>query len=173
MSYYNEDDEEREPQTIETMTLDQPGPCWICGRPDQHLACFRCGRPVCYNPLDYWASSTCGGWILDTWHPEHPEGNEFYCNICLAAALIRQDEGLTVADGILFKADNGTVQIIIDGKPRQLTEDEASSLIAYLFDERGDLYGKPYDPESDEATAPGLATSAGDEDPTAIGDHPF
>ena len=77
MTYSNDEIEERErePQEIATATLDQPDNCSICGRPDQKYACFRCGKPVCYKQQSYWSDSTCGGWILDTWHPEHPDGN--------------------------------------------------------------------------------------------------
>lgn len=78
-----DDDEDEEPQQVETFVLDKQGACCVCGKPGCTNGCYSCGKPVCYNEQDYWASSTCGGWILDTWHPEHPEGNEFYCSNCL------------------------------------------------------------------------------------------
>lgn len=83
MAYW-EDEEERdeEPVVVDTFALDKQGPCCVCGKPGCTNGCFSCGQPVCYNEQDYWASSTCGGWILDSWHPEHPEGNEFYCSKC-------------------------------------------------------------------------------------------
>jgi hypothetical protein len=86
MPYWEDDDDgEDEPQeqATPTVVLDVPGPCCACGKPDCTNGCFRCGRPVCYDLSDYFADTACGGWILDTWHPEHPSENEYYCQNCL------------------------------------------------------------------------------------------
>lgn len=83
--YFDEEDrDEPEPKTVETYTV-EPGPCVTCGKPDQRYGCYVCGKPVCMNEQDYWSDTACGGWILDTWHPAHPEDNEYYCNACLKA----------------------------------------------------------------------------------------
>jgi hypothetical protein len=138
---YCDDDEEREeePQEIQTVGADPPGPCCICGKPDRGYACFRCGRPICINAEDYWSDSTCGGWILDTHHPGHPEDNEFYCNVCLHAGLV-PDEGVTAA-GMIFKyTDHKTLTITIDGQERELDTQETRDLAAYLHDQCGELF---------------------------------
>lgn len=141
MTYYDEDTEEREeePHELPTITLGEPGPCSTCGKADQHYGCFRCGRPVCYNAQNYLADSTCGGWILDSWHPDAPEGNEFYCNMCLHAGLL-VDKDITVA-GITFAyTDHQTVQITFNDQLRELSVEETRNLVAYLYDQRGELF---------------------------------
>ncbi len=52
MSYWS-DEEEAEPREIElpTVIVTPPGPC-----------------------------VTCGSWILDSWHEDAPEENEFWCH---------------------------------------------------------------------------------------------
>jgi hypothetical protein len=191
MTRYAEDDdeldEEREPEEVQTVTVYPPAPCCICGRPEQGHACFRCGQAVCYNQENYFGESTCGGWILDTWHPEHPHGNEFYCNVCLVAGLI-PESGLVVA-GIPIKASNGTIEFTVAGQVQELEEEDAKNLIAYLWSERSDLFGKSYeliDAENqlrEESTKANAAVPVGDhqgeglqEDYDGLGeieDHPF
>lgn len=189
MTRYDEDIEDRyedEEKFIELpdTSLDHPAACWICGKPDCKRACFRCGFPVCYNEQSYFEDSTCGAWTLDTWHDAHPEGNTFYCSVCLHAGLIPA-EGLTIAR-ITFKADNGKLQIVVGGTPRELSKEEAADLIAYLFDQRGDLFGKPYEEEPEQEQeqehAPELVTvssetsdQGGQQDDSlgSIEDHPF
>jgi hypothetical protein len=90
MHYDDEEEEERELQ--ELPMVDADGPCCICGKPDQKHGCFVCGRPVCYDEEDYFKDTKCGGWILDTWHDAHPEGNEFYCQECLAEQYPMESE---------------------------------------------------------------------------------
>jgi hypothetical protein len=160
MSYLDEEHEEEreELQELPDTRLDQPAACFICGRPDCKYACFRCGQPVCYNQESYFGDSTCGGWILDTWHPGHPEENEFYCQICLHAGLI-PDAGLVIA-GIPIKANNGVIEVTIGGQVQELSEEDAKNLIAYLFTERGELFGKPYDPDAEEEHTPELVDAA-------------
>jgi len=147
MSWYDEEEEEREREEeereVQTVTVYPPAPCWLCGRPECGYACFRCGRPVCYNQQNYFGESTCGGWILDTWHPSHPHENEFYCNVCLYAGLI-PEAGLVVA-GIPIKAEAGTIHITVGGHVHTLDEEDAARLVAYLWSERGHLFGKPYE----------------------------
>jgi hypothetical protein len=185
--HFDDDDqelEERESQELPEVRLDQPAACFICGRPNCQNACFRCGQPVCYNQEFYFGESTCGGWILDTWHPAHPEENVFYCNICLQAGLI-PEAGLVIA-GIPIKADNGVVQITVAGRVQELSEEDTKNLIAYLWSERGELFGKPYDPDAEtqedvpdmeESQSPELVgVQSLQEDDDALGellDHPF
>lgn len=177
---YDERDEEPREVEIPTFTLDQPGPCCICGRPGRVYACFSCGRPVCYNEQDYFASSNCGGWILDSWHPAHPEENEFYCGECLVAGQI-PPEGVSIAGGAaLFKwMENGALQLTINGQPPQVLSDENSrDLVAYLYHGRGELFGKRYDPDAPEESAPTPVAVASplDGDLDELGElegHPF
>lgn len=147
--YYDDEEreEEREPEEVQTVTVYPPSNCCICGRPECGYACFRCGQAVCYNQENYFGDSPCGGWILDSWHPEHPHGNEFYCTVCLQAGLI-PESGLVIA-GIPIKADRGKVQITVGGQVQELSEEDAKDLIAYLWTERGELFGKPYDPDAE------------------------
>jgi hypothetical protein len=158
MSYLDEafeeerEEEREELQELPDARLDQPAACFICGRPDCKYACFRCGQPVCFNPENYFSDSTCGGWILDTWHPGHPEENEFYCQICLHAGLI-PDAGLVIA-GIPIKADNGVIEITVGGEIHELSEEDAKNLIAYLWTSRGELFGKSYDPDAPAEDSP-------------------
>jgi hypothetical protein len=148
--YDDEEFEEREPEEIQPISIYPPAPCFICERPDCKYGCFRCGLPVCYNPDGYFSDSTCGGWILDSWHPGHPHENEFYCQICLHAALV-PEAGLTIA-GIPIKAHQGVIQVTVGGEVHTLDKDDAASLIAYLFDQRGELFGKPYKEPTEEST---------------------
>jgi hypothetical protein len=90
MIYLDDIEEEREdePREMQTILLDEPGPCIICQKPDCHYGCFRCGRPVCYKLDNYLADSTCGGWIMDWWSNgayDPDDGNEFWCKACLEA----------------------------------------------------------------------------------------
>ncbi len=149
MIHYDEGDEderEEEPREIDTVMVEEPAPCCICGRPGRRYGCFRCGRSVCYSETNYFADTPCGGWLLDTWHDDHPEGNEFYCQICLHANLV--DQAGASAAGMLFTmTPDQVLQVTIDGQaPRLLTQDETRTVIAHLYDQRGDLFGKPYDP---------------------------
>ena len=157
--------EEREPQELPEVRLDRPAACFICGRPDCKNGCFRCGQPVCYNQEFYFGESTCGGWILDTWHPAHPEENCFYCNICLQAGLI-PESGLVIA-GIPIRADNGTIQVTVAGQVQDLSEEDTKNLIAYLWTERGELFGKPYDPDAE--TPPVENVPDAEESPDLVG----
>lgn len=189
--YYDDDEEreeEREPEEVQTISVYPPSNCCICGRPECGYACFRCGQAVCYNQENYFGDSPCGGWILDTWHPEHPHGNEFYCNICLQAGLI-PESGLIIA-GIPIKANRGTIQITVAGQVQELSEEDTKNLIAYLWTERSELFGKRYDPDAEtQEDVPSIEESpelvgvqsqeAGDhlqEDDEGLGelqDHPF
>ncbi len=81
---YDGDDE---PQELPEVLTDEPGPCTTCGKPEQRHACFSCGQPVCMDETNYLADTPCGGWILDTWHPAHPDENEYYCQRCLRAGM--------------------------------------------------------------------------------------
>ena len=98
--YYDDEGRERErdeePREVPTMTV-EPGQCCICGRPGREYGCFSCGHPVCYNEQDYFGDSSCGGWTLDSWHPDHPEENTFYCTLCMCAVLVPPD-GVTTED---------------------------------------------------------------------------
>ncbi len=87
MLYYDEELEESEvePSELPEAIVERPGPCVTCGKPEQQNGCFKCGLPVCYNPENYLADSDCGGWILDSWHPSAPGGNEYWCKSCLQA----------------------------------------------------------------------------------------
>lgn len=169
--YYDDEDreEEREPEEVQTVTVYPPSNCCICGRPECGYACFRCGQAVCYNRENYFGESTCGGWILDSWHPGHPHENEFYCNICLVAGLI-PEVGLVIA-GVPIKASNGTIEVTVAGQVQELSEEDAKNLIAYLWTERSDLFGKSYeriDAEKQllEESTPKLVTVPDE------GDHP-
>lgn len=86
-SYYDKPEDEPEPQELPEIWLLEPGPCCICGKPEQRYGCFHCGKPVCYAETYYPEDSSCGSWILDSWHPAAPEENEFYCNRCQEAEL--------------------------------------------------------------------------------------
>lgn len=83
-----EEKEEHEPQKgaeVAEFGPWEPGPCCICGKPDQEHGCFRCGRFVCIDETDFMLDSACGGWILDWWHPcafDPDDGNEFWCREC-------------------------------------------------------------------------------------------
>jgi hypothetical protein len=85
--WYDEDFEERDEEVVELpeVRLDEPAPCHVCGKPGCINACFRCGKPICYAETYYPDDSTCGGWILDSWHNDAPDENEFYCLHCLEA----------------------------------------------------------------------------------------
>lgn len=181
--YDDEEERDQEPREVQTLTIYPPAPCWLCGRPEQGHVCFRCGRPVCYNQENYFSDSSCGGWILDTWHNEHPDGNEFYCKVCLHAGLIPTD-GLTLINtGIKIKAENGTIELVIGGETHELDSEQAADLIAYLFDERGELFGKPYEEGPEQEQAPELVTvtsessdQGGQDQDDSLGDledHPF
>jgi hypothetical protein len=74
--------------------------------------------------------------------------------MCLYAALVAS-KGVSVAGGLVFKyADDGTLHIEVDGQARALSVEETRSLVAYLYDGRGELFGKPYDPDAPEESAP-------------------
>jgi len=173
--YHDEELEEERVQELSDARLDQPAACFICGRPACKYGCFRCGLPVCHNQENYFLDSTCGAWILDTWHPGHPDENEFYCKMCLHAGLIPAS-GLTIAR-ITFKAEKGALQIVVGGTPRPLSNEEAADLIAYLFDNRGELFGKPYNPDAEEEheLEPVAVTSENEQDDSlgSLDDHPF
>lgn len=184
MAYW-EDEEERdeydeEPREIATNALTVPGNCCICNRPGCGYGCFRCGRPVCYSSKDYFSDSKCGGWILDTWHPSHPDENEFYCQICLTAGLI-ENEGVSLADGaVKFKYDSpGVLQMTLNGATQALSDEDAKKLVAYLYDQRGELFGKPYNPDAEDnepATDPFVKVGAGADDTDLdldLEDNPF
>jgi hypothetical protein len=90
IDYDDEIEEEREPREMQEVRLDEPGPCCMCGKPDQRHGCFRCGRPVCMDESNYLADSACGGWIMDwcsngEFDPD--DGNEFWCHACIEEEL--------------------------------------------------------------------------------------
>jgi hypothetical protein len=87
-SYRDCDDDlegEPEPQELPEVRLEYPGPCCVCGKPGCIHGCFSCGKPVCYAATYYPDDSECGGWILDSWHNDAPDENEFWCLHCLEA----------------------------------------------------------------------------------------
>lgn len=175
---YDEDREEQEPEEVETCTV-APGPCVVCGRPGQRHACFRCGNPVCYHPTNYFEDSTCAGWILDSWHPGHPHDNEMWCHICQQAAQVTDFGGeLETAAGLTFKykeIDGGgkVLTIKVNGKVRELTEEETRTLVAYLWTEKApDLFGKQYDPDAVASDTEPDLVAVGD-DLGELPDHPF
>ena len=165
MRDYDDYEGEREPREIATATLDQPSTCSICGRPDQKYACFRCGNPVCYNQQNYWSDSTCGGWILDTWHPGHPDDNEFYCRMCLHAGL--NERGVAVGDLTFTYTNRKTLTITVDGVERELDIESTRDLVAYLYDQRGELFVNPSTENTLELVA------VGDDVLGDLDEHPF
>ena len=146
---------EEEPREVQTVTIHPPQPCHICGRPERDYACFRCGKPVCYNKQDYFADTACGGWILDTWHPSHPEDNEFYCRVCLSAGQIEDQMPVEFAQGQLAAvySEEKTLIIVSNETTWKLDQEETRKLVAYLIDQQGDLFAKQYDPDSPEESA--------------------
>jgi hypothetical protein len=170
MVYYNEDEErEPEPQELPEVRLDQPGTCRTCGKgPECPNGCFRCGRPVHYNAQSYLSDSPCGGWILDTWHNDHPEGNEFYCNECLHAGLI--EPPLTVGGLTFAYTDHKSVTVTIDGgQARELTTEETRDLVAFLYDQRKELFMDERQVSEPEPVTVGKSFQGGDD----LSDHPF
>ncbi len=141
MSADGEDHEKRdeEPRASTTARLDVPGACCICGRPERRDACMHCGRPVCYNEENDRADSTCGAWVQDPWQPSHPEEDEFYCTMCLHAAMI---EGPVMVGRLTFAyTDHQTLAITVDGgQVRELNTEETRKLVAFLYDHRGTLF---------------------------------
>ena len=110
----NRYDGEPDPQELPEVVPEQPGPCYVCGKPEQRNGCFKCGKPVCYNEQDYLGDSQCGGWILDSWHPDAPEENEFWYQHCLKEGLdeaessteeLPSDEQLVLVGGGSFIDD--------------------------------------------------------------------
>jgi hypothetical protein len=82
---------EEELQELPEAQLVAPEPCCVCGKPDCTNGCFRCGKPVCYNTDNYLADSTCGGWLLDSWHSDALNENAFWCQYCFEEdEIIRQ-----------------------------------------------------------------------------------
>jgi hypothetical protein len=104
MCCYDEDEEferDEEVRELPEVRLDEPAPCCVCGKPDCTNACFRCGQPVCYSE-DYTGDSECGGWILDWWQNsayDPDDGNEFYCNRCLAKVNAADDQPVVIEVG--------------------------------------------------------------------------
>lgn len=82
---------EPEPQELPEVMAGQPGSCCVCGKLAQRNSCFKCGKPVCYNEQNYLEDSACGGWILDSWHPDAPEENEYWCQHCLKEGIDEQE----------------------------------------------------------------------------------
>lgn len=92
---YEDEDYEGEPQEMQSVTIDPPGPCTTCGKEGCTDGCFRCGQAVCMNAEDYQADTDCGGWILDWWHPsayDYDDGNEYWCKACLEAEYGNDEE---------------------------------------------------------------------------------
>jgi hypothetical protein len=176
MSFYPDDDHEEE-REVQTLRLDELGPCCICGRPGRRYGCFRCGQPVCYNDLNYFASSECGGWILDSWHPGHPDENEFRCQICLHVI----DGPIAIADGQIlaeYAADKSLIISVnggqlVGGQTWKLSLEETRDLVAYLSSERGDLFGRHYDPDKPEENAQEPVAVGGQDDLLDLDEHPF
>ncbi|MBA2677547.1 MAG: hypothetical protein H0U76_04015 [Ktedonobacteraceae bacterium] len=83
MFYLDEelDDVEAEPRELPTVIVAH-GPCVTCGAPGRDHSCFQCGKPVCHAE-NYLADTNCGGWILDSWHPDASEENEYWCVACM------------------------------------------------------------------------------------------
>src|SRR6266568_1540295 len=94
-----DEDREEEPRELPEVKLDATGDCCICGRPGCRNGCFKCGKPACYHPTNYLADSPTGfgGWILDTWHPDAHDGNEYWCDACLKAGLEPETSKLEAA----------------------------------------------------------------------------
>jgi len=99
MTYWDDDldlEQEQEPRELPSVLLDEPGPCCMCGKPDQQRGCFRCGRPICMDAANYLNDSPCGGWILDWWSTgacDPDDGNEFWCHECIAEQLADNETG--------------------------------------------------------------------------------
>lgn len=62
----------------------QEGLCTSCALTTSSKACFDCKKPVCYNPFDVYADSTCGSWWLE-WSHEPKKDNVFLCSKCTLA----------------------------------------------------------------------------------------
>ena len=171
---YDDDERERddEPEELPEVRLDQPGACCVCGKEECTNGCFRCGRPVHYHPdpRSYFSDSACGAWTLDTWHPGHPEGNEFYCNECLHAGLI--EPPLTVGGLTFAYTDHKSVTVMIDGsQARELTTQETRDLVAYLHDQRGELFY--HESKGAELESVTVASAGRQDDPGNLDDVTF
>lgn len=134
----DEIEHEEEPQEVPEVRFNPPTDCSICGKEGCTHGCFRCGSPVHYDQ-NYFHDSACGTWILDTWHPGHPQENAFYCNLCLYAGLI---EGPVSVGGLTFTySSHKTLRVTIDGEQsRELNAEETRNLVAFLYDQRGELF---------------------------------
>src|SRR5437762_11264341 len=110
-------DFEEELQELPEVRLDESGDCCVCGKPGCANGCFRCGKPVCYAVTYYPEDSTCGGWILDSWHNDAPDENAFWCLNCLQEDEIErqmvheQNEALTRSH---FDTDEAYEEWLVD-----------------------------------------------------------